>query len=229
MSKMHARGLITRPSYGRYELVPTYTLGVSRGGLRAQNLLVVAEGVPVRESDEVYVELPGFLSLTVTFGVKRGRISYMVGVPLGLCPVGLVLVHHIVGGEVRARGYTVPEDAWVVRRVEIMEDFRGFRLEGMEAVTFENCVGELVKYYNKSGLRREAKSGSMGIHLSQFRSLLDEGVDSSLLHRRMDQIEREMRKVLEATKGSTRVALETKRLNQAILDAYVRSREEGGD
>ncbi|MBA7604133.1 hypothetical protein ES703_11252 [subsurface metagenome] len=137
------------------------------------------------------------------------------------------MVHGYVLREVKARGYTVPSEAWVVRRVEILEDFRGFKLEGMEAVTFENCLGEMVKYYNRSGLRREAKSGSMGIHLSQFRALLDEGVDSSLLHRRMDQIEREMRRVLEATKGSTRVALETQRLNQSLLDAYVRSKEVG--
>ena len=84
LSKMYSKGLISRPSHGKYECDPTYPLGTHRGGLRAQNLLVVAEGVPVKESDQVRIEFSGYVSLTVTFGVKRGRISYLVGVPLGL-------------------------------------------------------------------------------------------------------------------------------------------------
>lgn len=226
LSKMYSKGLISRPSHGKYECVPGYPLGSHRGGLRAQNLQVAAEGVPVREHEVVRIEFSGYVSLTVTFGKKRGRITYLVGVPLGLCPVGMVLVHGIVTREVKARGYLVPSEAWVVKRVEILEDFRGFKLDGMQSVTFENCLGELVKYYNRAGLRRESKSGRMGIQLRQFRALLDEGVDSSLLHRRMDQIEREMRNVLEATKGSNRIAVKTNQLNQALLDAYLR-RENG--
>ncbi len=239
MSKMHARGLISRPSYGKYELTCRDELQASRGGIRAQNLVVVAEGVSVElpegwvswvddpgvrgraaEEVEISVEL---LTVRITFGAFRGKITYRVGVPLGLDPVGLVLVHYIVKREVEARGYQVPEEVWMVENVEGLEDFRGFRIEGMQGVTFWNLVGEMEKFYNRAGIRREVRLGSTkGVSLKEIRALMQEGVDMALVHRRMERIEQEMRRILEATKGSTRVAVETKRLNQALLDAFIR-------
>ena len=38
------------------------------------------------------------------------------------------------------------------QNIEFLEDFRGFRVEGLQGVTFWNVLGELEKYYNKPGI-----------------------------------------------------------------------------
>ena len=239
LSKMVSQGLVSKPYYGKYELTSTHGLQVSRGGLRVQNLVVVASGVPVRQpsaarrrelkrgeaSYEVDVDLE-LLTIHITFGAFRGRISYRVGVPLGLDPVGLELVHRIVHDLVAAEGYTVPEEAWIVENVEFLEDFRGFRLEGMKSVTFWNMLGEMVKYYSRPALRREVRLPSTrGVHIAEIRTLWNEGVDAAQVHRRMDRVERELEGVKVAQKRSNENQGRIIRLGQALLDAFIRTRE----
>jgi len=126
---------------------------------------------------------------------------------------------------VEARGYKVPEEAWVVENIEFLEDFRGFKIDGLQGVTFWNVLGEVEKYYNKSGIRREVRLPSTrGVSLNVIQGLIRDGVDASLFHHRLDRLDREMEKLTEAQKGSNRIALESKRVNQAILDHFIRDR-----
>lgn len=225
LSKMVSKGLLSRPSYGFYALSPTHGLGVSRGGVRVQNLVVVAEGVPVLVSDGVVVGIRDLVSVRVSFGVKRGRVSYHVGVPLGLDLVGLVLIHHVVLGEVSARGYCVPDEAWMVRNVEFLTDYGGFRLEGFEGCTFWGMVGELEKYYNRTGVRREVRASPVGVRLGELRALLEGGVDAAQVHRRLNLLEEELREVKGSVKGLARMTFRGVKLNEAILDAFIDARE----
>lgn len=207
----------------------------SRGGLRAQNLVVVAEGIPVKpssrklsrgEASEEFQRDFNLLSLRITFGAFRDKITYRVGVPLGLCPVGLELVHHMVVREVEAWGYKVPEEAWIVENIEFLEDFRGFRVEGLQGVTFWNILGEMEKYYNRPGIRREVRlSSTRGVGLNVIQGLIQDGVDVSLIHDRMDRLEREIENLTATQKGSNRIAIENKRVSQAILDHFIRDRD----
>lgn len=225
LSRMVSKGLLSRPSYGFYALSPTHGLGVRQGGVRVQNLVVVAEGVPVLASDEVVVGIMDLVSVRVSFGVKRGRVSYHVGVPLGLDIVGLVLIHHVVLGEVSVRGYCVPEEAWIVRNVEFLMDYSGFRLEGFEACTFWGLVGVLEKYYNRSGVRREVRASPVGVRVGELRALLEGGVDVAQVHRRLNVIDEELRGVKVSLKGLTRMTFDGVKLNEAILNAFLRARE----
>lgn len=201
-------------------------------------MVVVADGIPVRassrklrrgEASEEYMLGLSLISLRITFGVKRDKITYRVGVPLGLCPVGLELVHHIAVREVEARGYKVPEEAWVVKEIEFLEDFRGFRLNGLEGVTFWNVLGEMEKIYNKPGIRHEFRTFSTtNIGFNLIRSLLREGTDASLTHRRIDSMERKLDKYTETQKGANRLMIDHFRkqenATQALLDAFIRDR-----
>lgn len=238
MSRMVKKGLLSRPSYGLYELTCRDDLQESRGGLRAQNLVVVAEGIPVKpctrklrrgEASEEFQRDFNLLSLRITFGAFRGKITYRVGVPLGLCPVGLELVHYLVVREVEVRGYKVPEEAWIVENIEFLEDFRGFRVEGLQGVTFWNVLGEMEKYYNRPGIRREVRlSSTRGVGLNVIQGLIRDGVDVSLFHDRVDRLEREMENLIAAQKGSNRIAFENKLVNQALLDHFIRYRDREG-
>lgn len=115
----------------------------------------------------------------------------------------------------------------MVVNIEVLQDFRGFKLEGMQSATFEDVMGELVKYYNKPGLRREAKTPT-NVALMTLRSLIEEGIDSALIHRRMAQISMKVNGLTRAVKGGNRVVVETKRIYQAILDKFIRNGEVGG-
>ena len=75
LSKMVSKGLLSKPKYGLYTLSPTHGLGVSRGGVRAQNLVVVAEGVPVRVSDKTKVSFLDLVSVRITFGARAQAIN----------------------------------------------------------------------------------------------------------------------------------------------------------
>lgn len=225
LSELQDKGLISRLCYGKYLITPTYGVGVHPGSQRVQNLLVVAAGVPVRESDQVSLAFWDLVSLTVTFGVKRGKISYRVGAPVGLDPSSLALVHHIVLREVEARGYRVGPEAWAVRNVEFLSDYSGFRLEGLESVTILGLVGELEKYYNKPRVRHEKRaSPRSGVGLQALRALMSEGADVGGLHRRLERVENELRKNTEANKGLTRQVYESRRISQALFDRYTESR-----
>lgn len=221
LSKMVGKGIISRPRRGFYRLNIGHGLMLSSGvvgGPRVQNLWVVAGGVGVLASDEVVLDA-GVCRVTIVFGLQRGKISYRVAVPLGLDLIGLGLVHWIVVREVEGRGYVVPEDGWMVKNVEFLNDYNGFKLEGFESCTFSGMFGELEKYYNRSGVRREVRAAPRGVRLSELRSLLGGGVDSSQMHRRLNDLEEGMRVLTEAVKGSNR-------LSQALLEAYLRRQSE---
>ena len=215
LSRMSGKGQIHRSRHGKYSLEPMHGVGL-RLKPRVQNLVVVACGVVGVVSDVVVLE-SSLCRVTLTFGGKRGKVSYHVGVGLGLDAVGLDVVHGMVVRECEGRGYVIPASSWEVRNLEILTDYDGFRLEGLNVCTFSGVLGELEKYYNRPGVRREVRVSPRGVGLRDLRSLLDGGMDVAGVHRRLNLIEDEMRDVKDAVKGYNRVA---HRLTQAILDKF---------
>ena len=126
LSKMRRKGLLSKAHYGFYQLSSTHGVRLRRGGIRMQNVQVVASGVPIRlvteeqrkerkkgrlkgrASVERYLKAGHLVSIRIQFGASRGKITYHVGAPLGVCPVGLALVHLLVARAVEDEGYTVP-------------------------------------------------------------------------------------------------------------------------
>ena len=202
LSKMLSKGQVSKPHYGKYQLTPTYGLGLSRGVPRFQNVLVVCEGVVGVVSDRVVLVDDDLCRVSVVFGGKRGRVSYRVGAPCGIDMVGLSVIHGMVEGEARGRGLVLGD--WIVKNIEQLEDYSGFRLEGLEAVTYDNLHGEMVKYYNKPGIRREARS-SQPIPLHAFRRVFEEGLDVATVHRRLNALEHKFVSLEASMKGGIRI------------------------
>lgn len=210
------KGLISRPYYGKYVITPIHGAGVISGGPRAQNVVMQVK-TRVLESDEVHLELGGHLSLQIWFGMKRQQITYRIGVPFGVDLLGLVLVHHIVDRELRARGYEIPPDeAWLLRDCEFFTDYNGFKLEGLQAATFTGMKGQLEKYYMKGSIRREVRTGDLkGVRLPELRALLEGGVDAAQTHRRLDLLEQKVGELTDAIKGGNRLV-------QGVITNYFR-------
>lgn len=217
LSGLMDKGLISRPSWGKYLINIRQGMSLIGGGPRAQNVIVQVDA-QVRESDEVRLELDRFLSLQIWFGMQRQRITYRVGVPYGLDVLGLVLVHHVVERELLARGYDAPPwDAWQLVDCEFFTDYNGFRLEGLQSATFSGMIGQLEKYYNKNGIRREVRVGKLkGVGLREIRTLLEGGVDAAQTHRRLDILEVRVEELTDAIKGGNRMVQAT--LEKALRD-----------
>ena len=199
---MVSKGQISRLHRGKYELKIRH--GVKSSPPRIQNLVVVASGVPVSESAKDRFEC-SHCRITVSYGVQRGKITYRVSVPLGLDVVGLSVVHGVVCGLVEDRGYSVPEEVWMVRNLECLNDFSGFRLEGLTSASFVGVSGELEKYYNREGVRREIRASPRDISLTEMRTLLTCGVDSSSLHREHNDFFKIVDSLGDAVKGQSRL------------------------
>lgn len=217
LSGLLGKGLISRPSWGKYVIKIRHPLNLIGGGPRAQNVIVQVDA-QVRESDEVRLKLDRFLSLQIWWGLQRQRITYRVGVPYGLDVLGLVLVHHIVEREMKARGYDAPPwDAWLLVDCEFFTDYNGFKLEGLQSATFTGMLGQLEKYYTKPAVRREVRMGkTKGVRLTELRTLLEGGVDAAQTHRRLDVLEVRVEELTDAIKGGNRMVQAT--LQKALRD-----------
>ena len=225
LSKLHVEGLVERPYYGKYNLKPTYGVGV-RIAPRVQNLRVSALGVVGVVSDCVVLECD-LCRVGLTFGGKRGKVSYVVGAGLGLDPVGLSVVHGWVVGEVERRGLVVPRGDWMVRSAEFLRDYAGLRLEGVDCVTFTDLLGNLEKFYNRRGVRNEVRTRLRDVSLGELFDLLGRELVSTSLGPRLDAIERGLGGVTEALKFTNRSVDKMGRNVQTILEDYFRRLDEG--
>ena len=171
---------------------------------RFQNISVVAEGVPDVVSDSLVFDSK-HSKVTVTFGAKRKRITYQVGAPYGVDLIHFCFIHAFVEREVHRRGLHPSE--WLIKKIETMNDFSGFRLEGLQCLTFTNFAGEMEKYYNKTGIRREVRT-SQPISVQAFMRLIKEGLDVATVHRRFNDLEYKLASLEESVKGGNRALLD---------------------
>jgi len=102
LSELRKKGEVQRKFRGYYECNPTYDVGFHTPP-RVQNLRVTAKEVPITVSD-VYERVVRNLRIRITFGVKRGKISYTVKASKGLDLDGLRLCHALVNTECEVRG-----------------------------------------------------------------------------------------------------------------------------
>ena len=185
------------------------------GRPRVQNLRVSARGVGVRSHAEV-LHAVGDLRLRLVFGVKRGIVSYSVAAPLGLDLYSLLLVHFIAEREAAARGFTGLD--WRAVSFEFLTDFGGLRLEGVQIATFEGLTGYLEKFYNRPGVRREARgSGRRGVGMGELEALLDGSLQRF-------ELVGEVRALREEVKGLTRAQKWINRHVQTFLEDYSKRR-----
>ena len=117
-------------------------------GWRLQNVNLFAL-VGVGVSDDVCFDFGG-LSISVGFGVSRGKVSVVVGCPCGLTYEGWLLVLDKVDCVCLDRGYVGLE--WFVSMCEVLRDYDSMRLDGLSGVTLRDFnTGFVEKIYEKPG------------------------------------------------------------------------------
>ena len=205
LSELRKTGKVFRKFEHHYVITPTYGVG-SKSPPRVQNLRVTARGVDVVRSETVVRELPGVdvlvqdeLRIRITFGKKRGIISYTVRAPMGLDLYGLRLVHELVEMETWLRGYMDLD--WRAVNFEFLWDDQSVRLEGVQAVTFDDLTGTMEKYYNKGlGMRRELR-GSSPARIQDLEALIQGGITSHQALQGLNVLRGEVQHLTEAMKG----------------------------
>ncbi|MBA7713754.1 hypothetical protein ES703_122764 [subsurface metagenome] len=157
LRQLQREGVIIRPRRGLYVINPTHGVGVGRLP-RVQDLWLSVVDLVVPESVK-RVETFGDVSLKVTFGRKRNRVTAVIGCPGGMditsCSFAIArfktVVKEVLGAEISDL------DIWV-RNCEFNEDYIGIRLEGLSCVTVKSFLGSLARIYNKgAGFRSEVK------------------------------------------------------------------------
>lgn len=159
MNTMWKKGLIHRPYYGLYSRKPTHGAGLRLWNVRprVQNLdfgVKVVGGVGVH--DDVCFD-GMFFSVRVMFGSKRGRIGFRASAGLGFDPVGLGVVHAWVVSLCEGLGYDVGGPLDWKGSFEWFSDYQGIHIADAQSITFLHLGIGLVKYYNKPGVRAEAR------------------------------------------------------------------------
>lgn len=197
LSELRRRGDVHRPIPGQYTIDPTYGVGFKTPP-RVQNLRVTARGAAVDRSETVVRDLDD-LRIRITFGKKRGIISYTVKAPRGLDPYGLRLAHELVTMEAFLRGFEGLD--WRAVNFEFLWDDQSVRLEGVTAVTFNDLMGTLEKYYNKDqGLRRELR-GAQGVRVQDLEALIQGGITSYQNLQGLSVLRTEVQRLTESVKG----------------------------
>jgi hypothetical protein len=169
-NKLYKEFIMEKPFWGSYLLKPEYREQnmsenpltgwnfTFEGGLpRVQNLCFEAVagvgcGIPdYRFGDDV-------CRVVLRFGVKRGRVTGFVRVPLGLDLTGLALVRDRIDSVCRDYGFVGLD--WVWTSYELFTDLYGVFLSGEDAcIRWRDAVGNLKKVYSKPyGTRVEARS-----------------------------------------------------------------------
>ena len=224
LSELRKKGIVFKPYYGKYSITPTYGLEMIGRLSRVQNLRGSAESsIPVVFHDDVVV-VAGDVQISVTFGVKRSLISFVVRAPLGLDLYGLDLVLFTIERICKDRGFVGLQ--WYVKNWEILHDVGGLRLDGVEAITFRDFRGSFEKFYNRPGLRREIRgSGSRKMSMAQLQAFMEGGLARFDIVRTLEDIVSEITEVKEAQKGTNRFINRMAQFNQAILEALTRMLE----
>lgn len=224
LSELRKEGIVFKPYYGKYSITPRYGLEMIGRLPRVQNLRGSADSsIPVVVHDDVVV-VAGDVQISVTFGMKRNRVSFVVRAPLGLDLYGLDLVLFTIERICQDRGFMGLQ--WYVTNWEILNDVGGLRLDGVEAITFRDFRGSFEKFYNRSGLRREIRgSRHRKMSMAQLQAFMEGGLARFDVVRALEDIVREIEGVKEAQKGTNRFINNMAQLNQAILETLTRMHE----
>ncbi len=226
LSKLVKEGLLVRAFYGHYSTSPGYDQGVVLGPPRVQNLLVVAKGVDVIEpltvirefGDDEYSET--FIRVSIVFGVKRGRISWRVKAPLGMDVYGLRLCKGLVEEVCASLGFSGM--IWIVSNYDLLNDFRGMRLEGVNALTLTDLEGTMMKYYNRrEGVRREVSS-SRETSLESLIALTQGGLAMFQVVQGVFYVGKKVESLIDAVKYTNRSQVDILQGQRELLKAVYR-------
>jgi len=142
----------------------------------------------------------GDVSVGVSFGSKRGKISVVVGCPRGLLYSEWLMVLDKVEAVCFERGYVGL--GWRVSMCEFLCDHESRRLDGVSGLTLNDfSCGVMEKIYEKpdGGLRHERRVNGT-IPVDVVTAFLCGGLPESGSLRRLEAVEAGLRELTEAVK-----------------------------
>ena len=146
----------------------------------------------------------GGVSIDVSFGVKRCKISAVIGCADGLDYSSWLLVLDKVDAVCAERGYV--ELPWTVSMAEFFRDYESRRLDGVSGMTLTDFRGLMEKVYEKpDGALRHERRVNVPISVDVVTSFLMCGLSSANVVERLEAVERGQSAIVDAVKYSNRV------------------------
>ena len=141
--------------------------------------------------------------LTVRFGVKRGKISVVIGCSRGLGFSEWLLVLDKIDSVCSCRGFTGLD--WTVSMAEFFNDMESRRLDGVSGLTITDFRGFMEKVYEKpDGVVRHERRVNVSFPVEVVTSFLSGGLDSVNVVERLEAMESQLAALTEAVKWKNR-------------------------
>lgn len=133
------------------------------------------------------------IKIRIYYGMKSRKATCSVSSKNPLSLRELELVRYVFENEVKRELKKDELPELYVKSAEINHDYENVRMEGLNAVTWNNFTGLLEKYYNKKdGVRKEFKV-SVPMKANVLLSVLRNNIDVYPLIERVGEIERNVK------------------------------------
>ena len=117
----------------------------------------------------------------------------------------------MVKRECVGRGFSIPDDSWMAIKWDWFTDILDVRLEGRQAVTFTDFLGNMVKFYNKPRVRCEMVPSSHPVRVAELQTFLGHGLETFHVHRELNAVRVEIGELRETMKYFLRDFREARR------------------
>jgi len=218
LRQLLASGRVKQPYRGAY-LVTKITHGVIVEGVlpRVHNLVLSVPWLRPKYGIGPYLIEVGFVRIRVVPGAQRRRITGFISCDKGLDYNGFCLAVELFRSKLREFGVDPPLEAIRVKTVELSEDYRSLRLDGLKCLTLRDLRGGLERIYNiPEGLRSEVRFENRSMH--EIYALLKGGITSYNLLQGQFMIIRKLDEFMEALKRNNELVFQALRLMKALLE-----------
>lgn len=168
----------------------------------------------------------GLVIQRLQLGFTRNKITWTIKAPLGLDYYGLMFAYGLVCCTLSRLGLKKYE--FMVINHEYLADKFSIKIEGAQAITFQDFKGNLEKLYNKAyGVRHETRDTSPR-PVDELLALYQGGLPSFMIAQASYDIAREVQKNTEAIKYLNWYTAENSKTSTEILNALWRLLDEIG-
>lgn len=196
MRRLFSRGLLVQNyNFGFYTVAKTIH-GITNYNIHNIYLSYTFNEETIKESGQKKIRFQN-IKIRIYYGMKSRKATCSVSSKNPLSLRELELVKYVFENEVKRelKKESLPE--LYVKSAEINRDYNNIRMEGLNAVTWNNFAGLLEKYYNKKeGVRKEFKA-SVPVKASVLLSVLRNNIDIYPLIERVGEIEKDVKIIKE--------------------------------
>lgn len=230
VKELERKGYVVAKFYGHYVssqnglTLDSSTVGDGRVRVHCLRLKILRCGV----FSSLWVREVGGVA-RISFQVFGDRSGLVQVDCLGSCSfdaVGLRLVVDVVARELRVSC----DDVWgsTVLSYELNSDFKGVRLDGVQAVTLRAFDGAFFRAYNKGEVLRGEVKATRPLQLENVLALMNGGVSAYNQMQLLFMNVQKMNEEIEAQKFTNRLLSDILAQNQSLLKVMMAKHIDGG-